>query len=198
MCGIAGFWELQRGSGKSELKAAAEVMCEKLRHRGPDDSGSWVDQSTGIALAHTRLAIIDLSKNGSQPMHSASGRFVISYNGEVYNFPQLKDELSTQGVRFKGHSDTEVILESIDTWGITRALNRFVGMFAFALWDNKEQRLILARDRIGEKPLYYGISGGTFMFGSELKALRTHHNWNGEIDRSSLSLYFRHNYVPEP
>ena len=173
-------------------------MGEQLKHRGPDDSGTWVDEDAGVGLAHTRLAIIDLSRNGAQPMRSSSGRYVISYNGEMYNFLEIKGQLLKLGVTFRGNSDTEVVLEAIQMWGTAEALRKFVGMFAFALWDRQERQLILARDRMGEKPLYYGVSGGTFLFGSELKALKMHPEWQGEVDRDALSLFFRHNYIPEP
>lgn len=198
MCGIAGFWEFGDGAGGAESSAMAARMCERLRHRGPDGSGTWTDDDAGLTLAHTRLAIIDLSEGGAQPMLSSTGRYVISYNGEIYNFPQLKADLSRSGTVFRGGSDTEVILEAVEAWGIEKALRSFVGMFAFALWDREDRRLVLARDRIGEKPLYYGISGSTLLFGSELKALQVHRNWTGEVDRDALSLYFRHNYIPEP
>lgn len=198
MCGIAGFWEFAGTTNSESMTAVTAQMCEQLRHRGPDGSGSWVDEQAGIGLAHTRLAIIDLSSNGAQPMHSHSSRYVISYNGEVYNFPEIKSDLLSRGVSFRGHSDTEVILAAIEQWGVAKALTRFVGMFAFALWDRQRRSLTLARDRIGEKPLYFGMSGNTLLFGSELKALKVHPQWKGEIDRDALSLFFRHNYIPEP
>ena len=195
MCGLSGFWRL---SALDNQEAVARNMAEAIRHRGPDDEGVWVDARQGVALAHCRLAIQDLSPNGHQPMHSTSGRYVVAYNGEIYNFRHLQKELEQQGCRFLGHSDTEALLAAVEAWGVERALSRFVGMFAFALWDRRERVLYLARDRFGEKPLYYGWQGRSFLFGSELKALRQHPDWVGEIDRDALALYMRHNYVPAP
>ena len=196
MCGIVGVLKPKR---------LAEVETEGFRrmvgtlvHRGPDDSGTWIDDMAGIALGHRRLAVIDLSPQGHQPMVSESGRYVIVFNGEIYNFRQLRTQLEPLGHRFRGHSDTEVILAAVEQWGLTEALKRFVGMFAFALWDRQERVLRLARDRLGEKPLYYGWVGKTFAFASELKALRALPNWNGEVDRNALTLFLRHNYVPAP
>jgi len=178
-------------------------MNGSLRHRGPDDAGLWMDGERGIGLAHRRLSILDLSEQGHQPMVSTNGRWVIAYNGEVYNFQTLRKELDSDSSYspsgpWRGHSDTEVILESIAHWGLEPALKRFIGMFAFALWDRSERTLTLARDRVGEKPLYYGWQGKSFLFGSELKALRAHPDWRGEINRDALALYMRHNYVPAP
>lgn len=173
-------------------------MKRAMVHRGPDDSGIWVDAECGIALGFRRLAIIDLTPAGHQPMHSESGRYVIVFNGEVYNFAELRKELEELGHQFRGHSDTEVMLASIEAWGIEEATKRFVGMFAFAVWDRKERSLSLARDRFGEKPLYYGWAGQTFLFGSELKALRAHRDFRPEVDRGSLTLFLRHSAVPAP
>lgn len=169
-------------------------------HRGPDDAGVWQDADAGIALGHRRLAIVDLSVHGHQPMVSACGRYVIAYNGEIYNFPNLRQELETNGgaVAWRGHSDTEVMLAAITQWGLVAAVKRFVGMFAFALWDREERILHLVRDRMGEKPLYYGWMSKTFLFGSELKALRAYPGWRGEIDRNALALFMRHDYIPAP
>ena len=180
------------------MSAVAERMAATLSHRGPDDSGSWADAAAGIALGHRRLSIIDLSPEGHQPMQSRSGRYVISYNGEIYNFREVRAELDRDGAVWRGHSDTEVMLAAFDAWGVEGALRRFNGMFAFALWDRHEHVLNLARDRLGEKPLYYGWMGNTFLFGSELKALRAHPSWAGNIDRNALAAYLRHNYVPAP
>ena len=173
-------------------------MTDKLRHRGPDDSGAWVDEKDGVALGHRRLSIIDLSPSGHQPMFSHDKRFAIVYNGEVYNFPALKRELEDLGQKFRGGSDTEVILAAITQWGVENAVKRFNGMFAFALWDRKERKLYLVRDRIGIKPLYYGWVKGAFVFGSELKAIRAFPGFGNAIDRNSLTLYLRHNYIPAP
>jgi asparagine synthase (glutamine-hydrolysing) len=164
-------------------------MTSCLLHRGPDDAGVWVDEEAGVALGHRRLSIVDLSPLGHQPMEARGGRYMVAFNGEIYNFPELRRELEGKGHRFRGHSDTEVLLASVEEWGVEASLRRFVGMFAFALWDRAERTLILCRDRLGEKPLFYGWSGGVFLFGSELKALRAHPRWRGEVDRDALALY---------
>jgi asparagine synthase (glutamine-hydrolysing) len=195
MCGIAGCYH--PSAGAEDLRAVAANMARTLTHRGPNDSGYWADAMAGIALGHRRLAVIDLSPEGHQPMVSESGRYVIAFNGEIYNFRDLRGELEPLGHRFRGHSDTEVILAAVEQWGID-ALEQFVGMFAFALWDRTERVLHLARDRLGEKPLYYGWMSDAFIFGSELKALRAFPRWNGQIDRNALALFIRHNYVPGP
>jgi asparagine synthase (glutamine-hydrolysing) len=196
VCGIAGFW----GPPTEEGEAARILgrMTDAIRHRGPDDSGQWLDTKSGIALGHRRLSILDLSPEGHQPMVSASGRFVIIYNGEIYNFAELRREEEARGVRFRGHSDTEIMLAVIERHGVLEATRRFAGMFAFALWDQTERVLHLVRDRIGEKPLYYGWIGETLLFGSELKGLKVHPQWRSAIDRDALALYLRYNYVPAP
>jgi len=173
-------------------------MIDALRHRGPDDSGAWADAEAGIALGHRRLSILDLSPEGHQPMHSACGRYVITFNGEIYNFSALRKELEGLGHVFRGHSDTEVMLGCISQWGLVTAVKRFNGMFAFALWDRRERQLHLVRDRLGEKPLFYGWMGQTFLFGSELKALRAHPHFNAEINQNSVALLLRHSYIPAP
>lgn len=200
MCGIAGFLNLTgRQTADPEI---ARRMAERITHRGPDDSGVWAEGS--IALAHRRLSIVDLSPAGHQPMLSPCGRLVIVYNGEVYNHRELRKALESEPyfshyVRsWRGHSDTEVLLTAIACWGLAKALTRTVGMFALAVWDRRERLLWLARDRMGEKPLYFGTFGTTLMFGSELKALRAHPEFQGEVDRGSLSLLMRHNYIPAP
>jgi asparagine synthase (glutamine-hydrolysing) len=193
MCGFAGILGRQ-----SEGKTHVHEMISAIRYRGPDDSGVWCDRAAGLTLGHARLSILDLSPEGHQPMLSRSGRYVISYNGEVYNFPELRAELEIAGARFRGRSDTEVMLAAFEKWGIESAVRRFVGMFAFALWDRGERQLTLVRDRIGEKPLYYGWCGETFLFGSELKALCAHPSWCGDINRAVLASYMRYGYVPLP
>jgi asparagine synthase (glutamine-hydrolysing) len=198
MCGITGF---TYESGNWETKRAVlQAMTSTLVHRGPDDSGLWMDRDAGIAFGHRRLSVVDLTPHGRQPMISACGRYVIVFNGEIYNFEDLRTQLGAMGAAsaWRGHSDTEVILAAIAFWGVEDTLVRLTGMFALALWDRKTRTLLLARDRMGEKPLYYGWIGRTFLFGSELKALRAHPNWCGEIDRDALTLYLRHSYVPAP
>ena len=201
MCGIAGFIGYRDLYGAS-IPAAAQRMGEAIRHRGPDDSGVWHDDQVQVALVHRRLSILDLSPAGHQPMVSASGRFVIVFNGEIYNHLELRQELgerlSGNSEFWRGHSDTETLLAGIDAWGLEETLRRTVGMFALALWDKNEQALYLARDRMGEKPLYYGRQSGVFLFGSELKALKAHPAFEGEIDRDAIALQMRHNYIPAP
>ena len=198
MCGITGFLSASPTTAAPELEAQVTRMSSALAHRGPDQSGAWVDAPGGIALGFRRLAILDLSPSGHQPMHSASGRYTIVFNGEVYNFKELRAELERRGTRFKGGSDTEVMLAGIEAWGLKPALQRFNGMFALALWDQQTRTLTLARDRVGIKPLYYGVLNGTLLFGSELKALRAHPAFRAEINRNALSLYLRHNCIPAP
>jgi len=193
MCGIAGFLSDSIGP---EAAVHAAAMTRTLAHRGPDREGVWIDPSAGIALGHRRLAVVDLSPAGDQPMFSASGRYVIVFNGEIYNFCDLRREAGGGG--FRGHSDTEVMLACFERWGVAGSLPRFNGMFAFAVWDRLEQELHLARDPIGEKPLYYGRFGGTLLFGSELKALRAHPDFPGEIDRNVVARFLKYGYVPVP
>jgi asparagine synthase (glutamine-hydrolysing) len=173
-------------------------MADQLVHRGPDDSGVWVDGEAGIALGFRRLSIVDLSPAGHQPMTSSSGRYVIVFNGEVYNFGELRRDLESRGHSFRGHSDTEVMLEAVSEWGLEEAVKKFVGMFAFALWDRRERVLYLVRDRLGIKPLYWGWQHKTFLFGSELKALRVHPDFDPEINCGALALYLRYGYIPQP
>jgi len=201
MCGIAGFLDTTLRNSTEHLQATATSMGDTLQHRGPDDAGIWVDAATGMALAHRRLSILDLSPAGHQPMLSASGRYVIVFNGEIYNFQQLREELeksSNAPAPFRGHSDTEVLLACFESWNVKRTLCRLNGMFAFALWDQRERILYLGRDRLGEKPLYYGWMGGVFLFGSELKALRAHPRFEAEINRDALALSLRHSCIPAP
>ena len=186
------------GQSTIELPSRVRSMVAAIRYRGPDDSGVWCDERVGVGLGHARLSVLDLSPEGHQPMVSSSGRYVLSFNGEVYNFAELRSELRGAGASFRGHSDTEVMLAAFEEWGIEKAVQRFMGMFAFALWDRAERQLILARDRIGEKPLYYGWCGEVFLFGSELKALCAHPSWYGDINRGVLASYMRYGYVPLP
>jgi asparagine synthase (glutamine-hydrolysing) len=195
MCGLAGFLSPNR----SDIEAAGDVlsaMTGAIRHRGPDDVGTWIDAETGFALGHRRLAVLDLSAAGHQPMLSPSGRFVIAYNGEIYNHLDLRRMLRRN--HWQGSSDTETLVAAIEELGLERTLRAAVGMFAVALWDREGRTLSLARDRLGEKPLYYGWQGRTFLFGSELKALRRHPEFRGEIDRAALADYVRNGYVPGP
>lgn len=200
MCGIAGFLEAVPLSSAEVLTQVARRMSDTLRHRGPDDGGVWADAGAGIALTMRRLAILDLSPAGHQPMTSPSGRFVIVFNGEIYNCEDLRRDLLAQepALRFRGHSDTEVMLQAFERWGIADAIVRFNGMFAFAVWDCANRTLTLARDRFGEKPLYYGVSHNTLLFGSELKALRVHPGFSDEMDLGAVALYLRHNCIPAP
>ncbi|RRN57242.1 asparagine synthase (glutamine-hydrolyzing) [Pseudoxanthomonas sp. SGNA-20] len=198
MCGLAGFLMAQPRLHGDVLAARAREMGGALVHRGPDDAGTWVDAQAGIALAHQRLSILDLSPLGHQPMESADGRYVLAYNGEVYNFAPLRAALAAVGHRFRGHSDTEVLLAAVAEWGIEDALQRCNGMFAIALWDRRERCLWLARDRVGKKPLYYGWAGDALVFGSELKALWRHPDFDNGVDRDALALLLRFNYIPAP
>ncbi len=196
MCGIVGV--LQGNLGQGEWESLLRSMTETLIHRGPDDGGLWFDGEAGVGLGHRRLSIIDLAPTGHQPMVSRSGRYVIVFNGEVYNFRALRKELEALDHRFRGHSDTEVVLAAISEWGLQGALAKFIGMFAFGLWDRQERRLSLVRDRLGKKPLYYGWAGKTFLFASELKALRAHPDFHPEINRDAVASFMRHNYIPMP
>lgn len=203
MCGFAGFIGFKECSGTA-VQTSLTSMGDALHHRGPDDYGLWMDADAQVALAHRRLSVIDLSAAGRQPMESASGRFVLVFNGEIYNHLGIRSSLMqglksrSQQQRFRGHSDTETLLAALDSWGLERTLAQLNGMFAFALWDRKEQKLVLARDRMGEKPVYYGRSGSVFLFGSELKALAAHPAWQGQIDRDALAAFMRYGYVPAP
>ncbi|MFH1913884.1 MAG: asparagine synthase (glutamine-hydrolyzing) [Pseudomonadota bacterium] len=193
MCGICGIISPSGG----DMSATLGAMTATLTHRGPDDTGLFIDAPSGVALGHRRLSILDLSPLGHQPMASASGRFVIVFNGEIYNFQALRTELKPLGHSFRGDSDTEVLLAAFEEWGET-ALTKLNGMFALALWDRSERTLTLARDRLGKKPLYWGRVGGSFLFGSELKALCAHPDFTPKLDRAALALYFRLGYIPAP
>ncbi len=195
MCGIAG----ALGSGRGGADAL-HAMIGCVRHRGPDGSGVWHDEALGVGLAHSRLSILDLSEAGSQPMQSASGRFVLVFNGEIYNHPDLRVELARSGdaPAWRGHSDTETLLAGFEAWGVCETLRRTVGMFAIGLWDRSTHTLTLARDRLGEKPLYYGWLNNEFLFGSELSSLRANPGFCAEINRDAIALLMRHNYIPAP
>jgi len=197
MCGIVGYVATRSTVDEDTVRS----MADALVHRGPDDAGVWIDRDAGIALGHRRLSVVDLSPGGHQPMYSADGRLVVVFNGEIYNFRELRKELEASAespIAWRGHSDTEVLLEAASRWGVERALPRFVGMFAFALWDRSRRTLVLARDRLGEKPLYYGWQGDAFLFGSELKALRRHPRWRADVDRNAVASFARFSYVPAP
>lgn len=195
MCGVAGILASRNGDTLAEL---AERMADAIAHRGPDGSGVWIDADAGVALSHRRLSIVDLSEAGAQPMISANSRYVLSFNGEIYNFPELRRDLEAVGVSFRSATDTEVLLEACAAWGVESAVSRCIGMFAFALWDRTERCLHLVRDRLGLKPLYWGHFDGLFIFGSELKALRACPGWRPEIDREAFAGYALTNYVPSP
>ncbi len=198
MCGIAGLYSFNAHPDRQALHRAATAMTNALRHRGPDEGDVWQDPETPVVLGHRRLSIIDLSSAGRQPMRSASERYIIVFNGEIYNFRQLRIELERLGAFFRGYSDTEVILAAIEEWGLDYTLKSIRGMFAFALWDRHEKRIHFARDRMGKKPLYIGWAGSALIFGSELKALTVHPDFRKKIDRAALTAYMRFGYVPSP
>jgi asparagine synthase (glutamine-hydrolysing) len=196
MCGLAGIWDRRRRSAPDTLYAIAVAMSDALLHRGPDAGGVFVDGDAALAVGHRRLSIVDLSPAGAQPMLSSCGRFVISYNGEVYNAAELRSELEAAGRRFRGHCDTEVIVEGAAVWGVERTISHLIGMFAIALWDRRDRVLYLVRDRLGIKPLYWAEFDGRLLFGSELKALRADTHWAPRLDRNALTAYLRFGYVP--
>lgn len=197
MCGFAGF---SGGSHSTGLPRVVSDMTAAISHRGPDDEGAWVDETAGLALGHRRLSILDLSPAGHQPMHSACSRYVIVFNGEIYNHLDLRKCLAAESKApdWRGHADTETLLACFAAWGIERTLQATVGMFALALWDREKKVLTLARDRMGEKPLYYGWQDSLLIFGSELKALKAHPGFRCEVDRNALTLLLRHNCIPAP
>lgn len=200
MCGIAGFFTTNPPQGQF-IKDIAFDMVRRLLHRGPDDEGVWSEESSGLALAHRRLAILDLSVAGHQPMLSECGRFVLVFNGEIYNHLAIRQELEQDSLLargWRGHSDTETLLAAVAAWGLERTLKLAIGMFAFALWDREEKALYLARDRIGEKPLYYGFHKNTLLFASELKAMRAYPGFQAEVNRDALALFLRHNVITAP
>lgn len=198
MCGFTGFWEFSKRYSSIPINHTVKKMSSLLEKRGPDFYGTWHDEKNRIAFGHRRLAIIDLSPSGNQPMTSKSGQYVIIYNGEIYNSIEIRKKLISNGVVFKGTSDTEVLLEAIETWGIEHAIKNTIGMFAFALWDKNKKKLYLVRDRIGIKPLYWGFNKGILFFGSQIKSFIAHPKWNPEISHDSLISFFQLNYVPTP
>jgi len=217
MCGFTGFLDRKHALNNEEIRPILESMNRKILHRGPDDDGLWIDSNQGIGLAHRRLSILDLSAAGHQPMISLSQRYVLVFNGEIYNHLEIRRDIEQHGAApihpladqqtpieaqlgscWRGHSDTETLLAAIETYGVGEALSRSRGMFAFALWDRHDRLLYLARDRMGEKPLYYGWQGDSFLFGSELKALEAHPEFRAEIDRNALSELLRLGYIPGP
>lgn len=195
MCGVAGVLGVGQG-GDEQLRAMANAM----HHRGPDDQGIWSDADAGVGLAHARLSVIDLSPAGHQPMTSARGRYVFAFNGEIYNHLDLRDELESTdaALAWRGHSDSETLLAGFEAWGIANTIRRAIGMFAIAVWDRCDRTLTLVRDRLGEKPLYYGSQNGVFLFGSDLRALKAHRKFQGRVDRNALTLFLRHGYIPAP
>lgn len=199
MCGICGFWSAG-GLDRASASRVIDPMTDALAHRGPDDRGTWFDETAGLAFGHRRLAIIDLSPAGHQPMASASGRYVMAYNGEIYNFEELRTSLAEAGAApsWRGHSDSEVLLAGFEHWGLVETFRRANGMFAIAIWDRGERKLTLARDRLGEKPLFYGAMGDTLLFGSELKALQRHPSFQAKVDEAALGSFLRYGYVPAP
>lgn len=198
MCGFTGFIDKGDVRKRSDIHHIARGMMGTLNHRGPDHADLWQDPDVPVVLGHLRLSILDLSSEGNQPMSSSSDRYVIVYNGEVYNYLDLQKDLESQGVIFHGRSDTEVILAAIEQWGLNLAIQKINGMFAFALWDRKEREIHFARDRLGKKPLYIGWAGQSLVFGSELKALCAYPDFRGEINRQALGLYMQYGYVPAP
>lgn len=198
MCGIAGFLSSHQSDTRDTLISQVSAMSKTLEHRGPNHGGTWADESSGIALGAQRLSIVDLGESGNQPKMSKDERWVIIFNGEIYNCHDLQKELETSGHYFRGYSDTEVVAEAIAQWGVVESILRFNGMFAIAAWDRKERKLYLVRDRLGIKPLYWGQTSGYLLFGSELKSLRAHKGWSAKIDQNAMAAYFQFAYVPAP
>ncbi len=198
MCGIAGLVDWRASTSADGLRDIGDAMNEALRHRGPDDGGLWVDAEAGAVLGQRRLAIIDLSPGGAQPMLSADRRYVITFNGEIYNYRAVRDELGAAGRVMRSESDTEVLLESCALWGVEAAIERTIGMFAFALWDRTARTLYLARDRLGIKPLYYATTPERVLFASQLKAFRAVPDWRPTIDQDSVVGFLRHSYIAQP
>jgi asparagine synthase (glutamine-hydrolysing) len=198
MCGIAGLVKFNAPASPNHLHDIARSMNASLAHRGPDDEGAWFDTDASVVLTHRRLSIVDLSPAGHQPMVSSDGRYVITYNGEIYNHEEIRPDLAARGVKFRGHSDTEVMLEAFSAYGIEATIKRLIGMFTIGIWDRRERTLTLVRDRLGIKPLFWAKFGDQFMFGSELKALRVHSGWTPKVDRRAVAAFMRHNYIPAP
>lgn len=198
MCGLTGFWDFSARYSSDQLSDIANKMVAAIMHRGPDDHNIWLDPKHGLAVGHCRLAVVDLTDTGKQPMQSSTGRFVISYNGEVYNAPLIKKELISLGHAFRGTSDTEVIVQAFEEWGILAATRKFIGMFAFVVWDQKLEQLHLVRDRLGVKPLYFGLIANNFFFGSELKSFLIHPLFEKKINQVALTKFIQFNYIPSP
>lgn len=198
MCGLTGFYERNTDRSRSELRVIAKAMTDSLTHRGPDSGDFWLDPDLSLALGHRRLSILDLSPEGAQPMQSPSGRYTIAFNGEIYNHLDLRRDLDAAGFQFRGRSDTETLLAAIDHWGLNQSLQKINGMFAFALWDRKTRQLHFARDRLGKKPLYIGRAGQALVFGSELKALRSHPEFVARVNQESLAAYMQCGYCSAP
>src|SRR5246127_1036724 len=198
MCGIAGMIDWRAATSADALRSIGEAMIETVRHRGPDAGAVWVEAESGAVLGQRRLAIIDLSPGGAQPMHSADRRYVITFNGEIYNYREIRRELQAAGHSMRGESDTEVLLEACARWGVEAAIERTIGMFAFALWDRRTRSLTLARDRLGIKPLYYSRMPGCLIFASQLKAFRPVPNWKPTIDEDAVVGFLRHAYIAQP
>jgi asparagine synthase (glutamine-hydrolysing) len=198
MCGIGGMVDWRAATSPETLRSLAVAMNDALLHRGPDGAGIWTDVDAGVTLCHRRLAIIDLSAAGAQPMHSSDGRHVITFNGEIYNYRDIRRQLTDAGCTLRSDSDTEVLLEACALWGVARAVESSIGMFAFALWDRSTRTLSLARDRLGIKPLYYAVAPDRVLFASQLKALRAAPQWNPTIDHDAVVGYLRHGYIAQP
>lgn len=198
MCGLTGFWNFRVDQSKEDALNLLRLMSKQIEHRGPDSNGFWFDESAGVGLAHQRLAIVDLTPAGHQPMVSRSGRSILVYNGEVFNADEIRADLVSSGVSFKGHSDTEVILEGCEHWGVEATCKKLIGMFAFAYWDRDQRELSLVRDRLGIKPMYWGIQNEVLFFGSQLKSFLKHPACQPSIDQDAVVSYFRYNYIPAP
>ena len=198
MCGITGFIDKNFSGCPDEIEVILKGMTDLLIRRGPDSSGFWTDSNLGVGIGHRRLSVIDPSPAGHQPMVSASGKSVLTYNGEIYNFRELRVELESKGIKFRSNTDTEVLLEACEVWGVEDTVKRLIGMFAFALWDRESKELVLARDRLGIKPLYWGWQGDILFFGSQCKSFSAHPGWRPEINRTALAQFLQYSYIPAP